>query len=202
MDIQSWDWGSVPDWLAAIGTLAAVVFALAVATRDAKRLEVEQYQAARDREVFRQEQQEQAAQRKRRLAAQVTLITEETALMAIGMADVLKPNFETFVQRNYTVHNGGEEPIFMATVVDNFPMDGNLAGDYEARTIETWNVIEPDGRRTTAATIDPAAPSRREVQFNDGAGHRWQRQELGELREVSPDVPGQVGSGDTSPVTA
>ena len=80
---MDWDWGSVPDWLAAIGTISAVMLALHLGRRDGKRLAEERLEAKADREAAANERAEYAKQReealtvaRRRLAAQVTIVVE------------------------------------------------------------------------------------------------------------------------------
>lgn len=178
------DWGTVPDWLAAIGTISAVGVALGLAHRDAERLDeerreakTERDEAAKERALFREQQAAEAEERKRRLAAKVTLVVKP-----------FHEGAERFI--SWTVHNGGDEPISMVSVVRR-PQPRN--GSQEKPDVEvshTWPSIEARGERTKVTQVYDALSMREgEVQFIDGAGQRWQRKEFGPLRTVNPDDP-------------
>lgn len=164
------DWGTVPDWFAAVSTLAAVVVALMFGMRDGKRLREERAAAEEDRAAFRREQAEQATAAKRRLAAQVTVTTERYAENKLC----------------WTVHNGAEEPISSVAIVQSYE-DGS-----EFLQVQMWPTIEPRGKREERPRQFWANAVLREVRFTDGAGQEWQKSELGTLRQISIDDPEPV----------
>lgn len=174
------DWGTLPDWLAAIGTISAVGVALGLAHRDAKRLDeerreakAERDEAAEERALFREQQAAEAEERKRRLAAKVTLLVEPLRDETGGRLI------------RWTVHNGGDEPISMATVVRR-PIPADSKQFEPAQLCHTWSSIEAGGRRATITEIyDDLNMHQGELHFTDGAGHEWQRKELGSLRRIN-----------------
>jgi hypothetical protein len=182
------DWGTVPDWLAAIGTISAVGVALGLAHRDAERLEVERREAKADREeaakeraLFREQQAAEAEERKRRLAAKVTLVVKP-----------FHEGAEKFIR--WTVHNGGDEPIAMVSVIRRpLPRNGSEEKP-DVQVCHTWPSIEAGGDRTEVTQVHDTFYMREgELQFIDGAGQRWQRMEFGSLRMVNPDDPDRIG---------
>ncbi|KQQ80987.1 hypothetical protein [Arthrobacter sp. Leaf137] len=182
------DWGTVPDWLAAIGTISAVVVALRLAHRDAERLDEERREAKEDRDeaakeraLFREQQAAEAEERKRRLAARVTLVVEP-----------FHDGAEKFIK--WTVHNAGDEPISMVSVVRRpLPRNGSQEKP-DVQVCHTWPSIEARGERTKVTQVHDAFKMREgEVQFLDGAGQRWQRKEFGSLRMLSRDYPDTLG---------
>ena len=189
MDINTFlalqNWGSVPDWFAAVGTITAVAVALRFGLRDHARLEQERKDAAADRELFRQEQAEQAKALKRRLAGKVTIVVDRE----------WGPHPATGGPRQHLtwkVHNGGEEPISMVSIVERLRPGAPGADKAPVHIAYTWRAIEAGGQRThlTDSYRDPSEfETFREVQFTDGSGVRWQRKESGALREIGPDDP-------------
>ncbi|MBT2523274.1 hypothetical protein [Arthrobacter sp. ISL-28] len=185
------DWGSLPDWFAAAGTIGAVAWALYVGRRDGKRLDAERLEAKADREeaaadraLFRQQQSDEAEARKRRLAAKVTVIAEKTY---IGPESIR--GYEGRGIR-WKVHNGGDEPILMVSVVQR-PMPNEEGAETAVSQIsKTWPAIEPGGFREEVTPLySEEWHPEREVQFTDGSGQRWQRKAYGGLRTISPDDP-------------
>ncbi|MDQ0691468.1 hypothetical protein [Arthrobacter sp. W4I7] len=182
------DWGTIPDWLAAIGTISAVVVALRLAHRDAERLKEERCEAKEDRDeaakeraLFREQQEAEAEERKRRLAAKVTLVVKP-----------FHEGAEKFIR--WTVHNGGDEPISMVSVVRRPPPRNGSQEKPDVELSHTWPSIEAHGERTKVTQVYGALKMREgEVQFIDGAGQRWQRMEFGSLRMVGPDDPDRIG---------
>jgi hypothetical protein len=179
------NWGSVPDWLAAVGTIAAVAYALRAGFRDHKRLETERREAAADRRLFRQEQAQQAMAARRRLAAQVTLVAGRTLVL---LEDGL--GFEGPAVK-WQVHNGGDEPISLVALVQRpVPSESEAAAPEIA---DFWPAIEAGGSREIYTRLYGSNyHPNREVQFTDGTGARWQRKTLGGLRELLPDDPEMV----------
>jgi hypothetical protein len=195
---MSIDWGSVPDWLAAVGTISAVGWALHLGLRDGKRLDIELEGAAKDRaaaaaereaaaeerELYRKDRAEEKEAEKRRLAAQVTLIAEKS------YSHNEKQNGFLGRAVNWSVHNGGNEPISMVTLVQREidPESGAETGN--ADMPKQWNVIEAGGTRRVLTELgERTFHPNREVQFNDGSGVRWQRKSLGALRLLEGDDP-------------
>lgn len=189
--LTSQNWGSVPDWLAAVGTIGAVGWALHLGLRDGKRLDLERHEAKQDREaaaderaLYRKDRAEEKDAEKRRLAAQVTLIAEKS-----HSYNKLQNDFEGPAV-NWTVHNGGNEPISMVTLVQREidPATGTETGN--ADMAKQWNVIEAGGTRRALTELSGRTfHPNREVQFTDGAGVRWQRKSLGVLRMLEADDP-------------
>lgn len=195
MDFQglltSQDWGSVPDWLAAIGTVAAVSVALSFGHRDHKRMQIERAdaaadrkaaarereEAARDRARFREQQDAEADERKRRLASRVALTVE--------------PFMDDIGERKWrwSVHNGSEEPISgVAFVARSKPLEGTEAPP--PFSFGRWISIEGHGNRdVVTAPFGDDLIGEGELQFLDGAGQRWQRKESGTLRPLTADDP-------------
>ncbi|MET4620424.1 hypothetical protein ABIE18_001873 [Arthrobacter sp. 2762] len=194
MDIPAFvalqDWGSVPDWLAAVGTIGAVTIALRFGLRDGVRLAEERRESKADRELFRQQQSEEAEARKRRLAAKVTVIADRSP-------SGFHPEMgEARQYVAWTVHNGGDEPISMVSVVQRLRTGAPGADTAPTEISHTWSMIEPGASRSITTPIydDPRNFEReREVQFTDGAGQRWQRKEFGALRSIAPNDPEAIG---------
>lgn len=195
---MSIDWGSVPDWLAAVGTISAVGWALHLGLRDGKRLDIELEGAAKDRaaaaaereaaaeerELDRKDRAEERAAEERRLAAQVTLIAVKSY-----SSNKLQNGFEGRAV-NWKVHNGGNEPISMVTLIQR-EIDPAVGAETGIADIaEQWNVIEAGGTRQVLTELgERTFHPNREVQFNDGRGVRWQRKSLGGLRLLEADDP-------------
>ena len=185
------DWGTLPDWLAAFGTISAVVVALRLAHRDGERLEEERREAkedrdeaAKDRALFREQQAAEAEERKRRLASQVSVVVEAYR--------------DEMLLRHviWTVHNGSDQPITMASVIRRcVPVEKGVEPP-PPMICKTWTSIEAGGSRTEDTTVyDEGRMREGELQFTDGVGQRWQRKEFGSLRTMEaddPDAPGMV----------
>ncbi|MHC6592913.1 hypothetical protein [Arthrobacter sp. C152] len=177
------DWGTVPDWLAAAGTVSAVVLALRLARRDSKRLETERQEAMADRQSFREQRVAEAEARKRGLAAKVSLVAKKTTLSMLPDAGVPRQVI------NWSVHNNGDEPISMVSIVQRLHPEAPGADQSATELSYTWPMIEPGGTRewNTDVYRDPQDfEYQREVQFTDGTGQRWQRKEFGAMRTIDP----------------
>ncbi|MDR6436051.1 hypothetical protein J2790_001172 [Paenarthrobacter nicotinovorans] len=181
------DWGSVPDWLAGVGTISAVLVALHLGRRDGKRLREEREEAKADREAaareraeFRQQREAELTAAKRKLAAQVTVVNE------IHRAGKIRYDTKLL----WKVHNGGEEPISKIVIARR-----EMHPDADPLTTlhAQWQSIEAGGIREilTPFTGDMALPES-EVQFTDGTGVRWQRKDSGELRQLAEDDPENI----------
>ena len=188
--MTSLNWGSVPDWLAAFGTVSAVCLALALAHRDGKRLkeerllaQAERMQAAEERALFREQQAAEAEERKRRLASRVSLEVQPYSDPA-GIRRI-----------RWTVRNGSEQPITMVSVIRRaLPLEEG--GEVPLPMIyKTWTTIEPGGSRIEDALIyDQNNMREGELQFTDGNGVRWQRLEFGALRPITSTDPDGLGT--------
>lgn len=196
--LTSPDWGSVPDWLAAIGTIGAVGWALHLGLRDGKRLDKERQEAKKDRAaaaaereaaaeeraIYRKDRAEEKEADKRRLAAQVTLIAEKSYSNNPSRYGFEGPAV------NWSVHNGGSEPISLVTLVQREIESEGGAATGDVDMAKQWNVIEAGGTRQVLTEVRGRTFDRnREVQFIDGAGVRWQRKSLGALRPLEDEDP-------------
>jgi hypothetical protein len=169
------DWGTLPDWLAAVGTIWAMLVALRLARRDGKRLESERTEAAADRALFRKQQAAEAEALRRRLAAKVTLVVETYRDGGVK-------------HHGWKVHNGGDEPISMVSVVRRAIAADDSTPNPTPFIAKTWPSIEAGGSRSEVAPIyDEHYMAQGELQFTDGTGQRWQRMEFGALRTIDPD---------------
>lgn len=194
MEIQAWtaqqDWGSWADWFAALGTIAAVGVALGFGLRDGKRLKVERLEAAQDRARFREQQQAEAEDQKRRLAARVS-VSSERFIDDLGARKC-----------RWTVHNGGDEPISRIGLV------GRTVAAEGRETpppfiFGIWASIEAYGDREKVTAIFGEGMVREgELQFTDGAGQLWQRKEYGTLKALKLDDPESIVGKKTHPYLA
>lgn len=178
------DWGTVPDWLAALGTFSAVLLALHLARRDGLTLEAERKEAMADRELFRQQQRAEAETRKRSLAAKVALVATRTPVYSNPGKG------EPWQVIDWIVHNGGDEPISMVSVVGRLRPEAPGGDKAPTEICHTWSMIEPGAsreKRTYVYRYPQDYQHEREVQFTDGTGQRWQRKEFGALRSIEPD---------------
>lgn len=183
------DWGSVPDWLAAVGTVSAVCVALYFASRDSQRLDQERREAkadraeaAKERALFRDQQEAEAEARTRRLAGKVSLEVEP-------YLDPLARDGIT-----WTVHNSSEQPITMVSVIRRAlpPEEGMVPPEPEV--CMTWTSIEAGGFRVKDTVLyDKNNMREGELQFTDGEGRRWQRMEFSGFRPMEADDPDALG---------
>lgn len=139
------DWGTIPDWLAAFGTIGAVWWALHIGLRDGKRLDEERREAKQDREaaateraLFRAEREAGIEAEKRRLAAQVTVVAEPAY-----SADRVANGFEGR-GISWRIHNGGNEPISMVIAAQReIDPEGFETG--QVNIAKSWHSIEAGG---------------------------------------------------------
>lgn len=182
------DWGTLPDWLAAFGTISAVAWALHLGRRDGKRLDEERRdakrdreEAAHDRELFRQQQAAEAEAQKRRLASKVSLVVE-------AFRD------EEGRKLRWKVHNGSDEPIAMVSVIRRAVPADDTSGETRTQICKTWTSREAGGNRADVTRVhDESYMAQGEVQFTDSAGQRWQRLEFGALRTLAAEDPAALG---------
>ena len=183
------DWGTVPDWLAAVGTISAVGVALYFAQRDSTRLEEERREAtadraeaAKDRALFRQQQEAEAKERKRRLAAKVSLEVE--------------PYRDSLYRRRiiWTAHNSSDQPITMVSFIRRaLPLEEGMEPPLPV-VCKTWTSVEAGGLRVEDEVLYGENLMREgELQFTDGDGQRWQRMEFGDLRIMEAGDPDALG---------
>jgi hypothetical protein len=168
------DWGTVPDWLAAFGTLAAFFVAL--------RLLAKELAARREQEEDRR--------------------TEQARLVAAWMTS--KWASETEVRHSIVMRNGSDEPIFdgLCVPVPNTsryasdpltllepgrPEGTNMMFDY----VLTFQILPPHEMRESDLPLPELWTSPWNVaiglSFTDAAGRRWKRYPDGRL--VEPDRP-------------
>lgn len=183
------DWGTIPDWLAAIGTISAVVVALRLAHKDGERLDEERREAKEDRDeaakeraLFREQQAAEAEERERRLASKVSLGVE-VSRDQMGTRRLV-----------WTVNNGSEQPITMVSVIRRCVQLEDGAEVPLPMLCATWTSIEANGKREADTRIDDESHMPEgELQFTDGEGRRWQRLEFGTLRRMETGDPDRIG---------
>lgn len=180
--IDGVDFGSVGEWVGGLATLAAVVVSIILAWSNSRTARQERELAAQDRQEFRRQQTEEAEQRKRRQAAQVTLVTQ--------------PFSDEWGRRlDYQVHNGSDEPIFSVLILeDRDGVDSEGQPTQPRRIVKKWEVIEARGERKCESRSrdfnakplpeEQVKPWQRRLFFADGAGQQWARLESGELQEL------------------
>lgn len=185
------NWGAVPDWFAAVGTIAAVGVALRFGLRDHTRLELERGEAKVDRQLFREERAADAEALKRRLAAKVTLLTESART---GAPDPSTGQYQQVMI--WKIHNGSDELISGVSAVQRLRPGAPGFDRAQTEICKTWAAIEPGGHRELSMPlyreIQDYLPER-EIQFSDGTGQRWQRKTFGALRSIAPDDPEALG---------
>lgn len=169
------DWGSVPEWFGAIGTIAAVVVALASSASSKEQLATERLEAAEDRKRFREQHEREMLDARRSYASRVS-VTEDR---------YDGPNSHLLIAEQWTVRNAGAAAIRDVYLVvrdddDDLPT-----------VIGRWPVVEGGGfKRVIKVNDAPRGP--RHVRFTDLNGIRWLLTDTGDLREVSdadPPVP-------------
>lgn len=167
-------WGTAADWVAAVGTVAALLFALA-----ALHLELRaRHDAERDRRTqARRERMSQA----RRVVPEVWMAWEPTVTDPDTGRVSGPPWKET---RNVRISNHSDLPIKMVrarTVVDGVELFQNVV-----------MILEPGQARevsTDPTLVDDAVPKQvemeaRECYFVDAAGVAWRLAEPGGLEEI------------------
>lgn len=158
---QDVDLGSLPDWLAAVGTIAAAWVAVILAKREGQRAE----RAEAERDALRREQ-----------------AREQAAKVVAWMEPPLR-NLTTVSTRGWRVvaRNVSDEPVF-AVEAEVVHADG-----YEHVILEEWDVLPPRGDVERFFRQDVKARSERPyvvLTFTDAAGRRWRRGERGRLEEA------------------
>lgn len=171
--------GAIGSLLGAVGTLAAVIFAMHLAGRDGKRIEVERREAAEDRAAFRKREEERAEREFRDQASRVSLINLGSTLD--------RRSGGTFV--DLVVRNDSSQLVSWVVLLDRratFP-DGQLQG--EVVRVDNWRTIEPGGERRARVLSPRGTGNHFELQFNDVTRQRWQLLDLGDLHAIEPGHP-------------
>jgi hypothetical protein len=176
------DWGTVPDWLAAVGTLAA--FAVAF------RLLAKELTARREYEEDRRRQQAS------RVASWVGVVEDPDLALSPWAS-------ETGTRRVAAVlHNGSEEPVYdcrvhleidpaaegsFSKVVDGAFQKGERRLTLDDRTL-------PPGRIHVPLSLGRADIPHVStwMTFTDASGRRWTRHPKGQLEGSPPEAPPSV----------
>ena len=190
MDWQSFwayqDWGSVPEWFGAVGTIAAVALALYSNKVSRKQLqkaqetaELERAEAAEDRRRFREQREREELAERRRAASRVSLVaTPEPWYDRID-----QPSMTTTIE----VLNGGSEPIRLVTIAARKLQDPPPP---EPTTMipGNWGTIEGHAKRSARHLHAKDSRWGFEVQFTDQNDVRWVLDEYGKLVELNTDT--------------
>lgn len=82
----------------------------------------------------------------------------------------------------------------MVSVIRRAVPADDTSGEARTEICKTWTSIEAGGSRADITKVhDESYMAQGEVQFNDGAGQRWQRMECGALRTLAPEDPAALG---------
>lgn len=218
VDLSSWNWGAVPEWFAAVGTILAVIVALLVSRRDGKRYEKEledskadrlaaaedRKEATADRRRQREERDELAYERKREHAQYVTL--------NVGMkrAEVRLPeefsDYEEFesqlVECRALVTNHGTAPIYEARAEFADLEGAEIFGAstwWAARTKITTPIVRPGATVTYEARVPfkhlTEFTGQAKLVFRDTRGQWWQTDQKGRLTSACPDEGDDARAG-------
>jgi hypothetical protein len=164
------EWGTVPDWVTAFGTLAAFAVAL--------RLLAKELTARREYEEDRR--REQAS----RVACWVGVVVEDPySPPAPWASEIGTPKVAA------VLNNGSEEPVYYCRVhleLDPAGIGTFWEGD---RRLTLAERVVPPGRMEYPLRLSDADPPDVSawMTFTDGAGRRWTRHPDGRL--VEPDRP-------------
>ncbi|QCU77255.1 hypothetical protein E7744_02750 [Citricoccus sp. SGAir0253] len=188
--VGAWDWGTVPEWFAAVGTVGAVGAAL-IANRinareraDAAR---ERREAAEDRNRFRRIQEEEAAERRQELARQVSF-----TFTAVALRDEFgEPTNE--VGLDLKIVNHGPSPISHVQI-----FFGEVT--YYARPLDDLRTIPPNGEVTWGTRNQDHFRDRPRLKlyFRDARGTHWITDLAGYLWEHE-DIGREPRSRSTPP---
>ena len=212
--LGSWDWGTVPEWFAAVGTIGAVLLALLVARRDGKRYDREVEEARQDRQAaaadreraaedsarLRQEQEERSLQRKREFAQSVTLRIEWESLEEL-QRDPAEPPVQVF-HCDISVENHGLTPVY--DVILAYPRDTRIETGRQTSATIRASAKAPDHLFVTLPLLAPGANfehsvivegdlaydllhSETTLVFKDVRGQYWKTDHRGRLEEVEGD---------------
>jgi hypothetical protein len=174
-------WGPAPDWLAAIGTVGALLVALVLFARDQE-------------------------DRRRAQASRVVcwLVVEPTT--SIWTPGIDLPTTETIVGDHLEVvlHNGSEEPVFDCRIQVDLdpPVTVTTTPDATWRLTLTERMLPPGQTRRPLWDLHESDLPYAYVWmvFTDASNRRWQRSHTGRLSRLvdaaeRPDAPARVGCG-------
>jgi len=155
------EWGSVPDWIAAIGTSFAFVAAL--------------YVIFRDHQAQRRRQNEEDARQARLVLSWVDAF--ETAEV-VATEHGLKPRHRFEV----VIHNASSEPIIDCLAEVWIDTD-EISKDIATSRVQRHKHIIPPGNYREAVQLAPDWATRAvaSIAFTDGNGRRWLRNANNEL---------------------
>jgi hypothetical protein len=163
------DWGTVPDWLAAVGTLAAFAVAL--------RLLAKELAARREQEEDRR--REQAS----RVACWLEIVEDPDWPPRHWAPD--KPVRAVAA----VLQNGSEEPVYDCRVhIELDPgASGKLVSGDRQYSLEERTLPPGRTQRSVSFPREDLPPASTRMSFRDAAGRRWTRYPDGRL--VEPDRP-------------
>lgn len=163
------DWGSVPEWFGAVGTILAVIVALRFGLKDGKRLDAELRSAAEDRAASHRELGLIQHDRRADLARKVLFTLEPLDPNEAGRG--LPRNGARF-----QIFNFSEFPIYDVKA-------GYSHENYEVNAVRKWDSIAPGGSRAVETTSSVrefgGLPT---VAFLDVRGRGWFLDNFGILR--------------------
>jgi hypothetical protein len=167
--------GTIPDWIAALGTVAAFLVAL--------RLLAKELAARREYEE----------DRRRAQASRVVCWLEEAPTTASYTPSMTTPTVTHVVGNHLEVelHNGSEEPVFDCQVhVDLDPAAPRTFKDGSRRLTLTERMLPPGHTRRPLSLPGADLPHARTwMVFTDASNQRWQRSHTGRLsRLVEPSA--------------
>lgn len=167
MTLQDVDLGSLPDWLAAVGTVAAAWVAVVLAMREGDRAK----RAEAERDGLRRE-------RNREQAGKVVAWMVDAEIPPPGGRGMV---FGTRQGYRVIARNVSDEPVF-AVKAEIVHGDG-----FEHTVLEEWDVLPPQGEVAQVITNQINAYNERPyvtLTFTDAAGRRWRRGQAGRLKEA------------------
>ncbi|WP_435737139.1 hypothetical protein V5D56_00635 [Cellulosimicrobium sp. PMB13] len=190
-------WGDVPNWIAALAALVAVVFAwLAAAhTRGLLRREADRDELTQEREMARrrQERRAQADLVGAWIACRVRLTGGEEVLEEYGLVIRNASHAPVFdVALETTGYDGAPQRTLTLAVLP--------PGEYYAPTTDDpWFWGLPDPKDAVVGIVRPVMRRKErhvtEIRFRDSAGHRWVRDVHGNLRAEQVSAPDASAPG-------
>jgi hypothetical protein len=175
------DWGTAPDWLAAIGTVGALAFALVLFARDQE-------------------------DRRRAQASRVVswLVVEPTMSSVTPGVDLPTAPRIVGYHSEAVLHNGSVEPVFDCRVQVDLepPVTVTTTPDDTWRFTLTERMLPPGQTRRRLRDLRESDLPDAYVWmvFTDASNRRWQRSHTGRLSRLAeaakrPDAPARVGCG-------
>ncbi|MFB2572522.1 hypothetical protein [Micrococcus sp. IITD107] len=207
IDWEQIDWGTVPEWFAAFGTIGAVATALLVSHRDARRLDDERRDAKRDREAaaieraesaedrrrLRAEQDEISFIRKREFAQYVTVnVGLNDTVPLVDTPETAEVVSETQFKCSVLITNYGTTPVFdVKTSIPKFdPYEYQMGdGSWSKLVPASLPLIRPGStythnlkiRLTDLLTLQ----NQTVVAFRDARGQYWETTHHGSLTSIN-----------------